>query len=192
MTADLSYSVDGLLLHSGYVCAWGWFFRDDSPVVSLCMILETRGTAVRVDGRYGVPRPDLAANGHHAARVACPGFVVFGRAPGRPERVFLEATLARGDTCRVEIALAAIGGATGHPRDFLRGLGAPSLPSRMRRWYRWSRVLLGHIAKPPVSRFLRTRRQASRRAPGPAPFRPRAATVIDGRPYAWRRHESLS
>jgi hypothetical protein len=44
VTADPSYSVDGLLLHSGYVCAWGWFFRDDSAVVSLCMILETRGT----------------------------------------------------------------------------------------------------------------------------------------------------
>ena len=35
MTADPSYSVDGLLLHSGYVCAWGWFLRDDSAVVSL-------------------------------------------------------------------------------------------------------------------------------------------------------------
>jgi len=170
VTADPSYSVDGLLLHSGYVCAWGWFFRDDSPVVSLCMILETRGTAVRVDGRYGVPRPDLAAIGHHAGRVASSGFVVFGRAPaGRPERVFLEATLARGDTCRVEVALTAIGGATGHPRDFLRGLGAPSLLSRLRRRYRWSRVLLGYIAQPPVSRFLRTRRRGLARFRAEAP-----------------------
>jgi len=41
----------------------------------------------------------------------------------------------------------------------------------MRRRYRWSRVLLGHIAKPPLSRFLRTRRH------GLARFRAKAPSV---------------
>jgi len=146
---ELTYVVDWLFVREGYVSAWGWILHRDAPVSSVSVLLETRGMTARVDGRYGVPRRDAPENS---------GFILFGRAPEAPvRRVFLEATLASGGTCRVELELATVAGVTGHPPDFLRATGPPGPLARIRQRYWWSRVLLGLLWRQGKRRWLRMR-----------------------------------
>jgi len=155
---DVFYSVDWLIVWSGYICAWGWLLHRDTPVLSIALVLETRGTSVRADGRYGVPRIDVAETCSNTVQAANSGFVFFGRAPAhKPQRVFLEVTLANGRTCRIEIDIATIASAAGYPHDMLRGLCPPGPLARIRLRYRWSRVILDHLAKRGLHRLLRTR-----------------------------------
>jgi glycosyltransferase involved in cell wall biosynthesis len=152
------YSIDWLIVRSGYVCAWGWLLHRDAPVSSIGLLLEMRGTPVRVEGHYGVPRIDVAETCGDTVQAANSGFVFLGRVPEhKPQRVFLEVTLANGRTCRIELDVAAIAGATGYPHDLVRGLCPPGPLTRIRLRYWWSRVILGRLAKQGLHRLLRTR-----------------------------------
>jgi glycosyltransferase involved in cell wall biosynthesis len=156
--AGACYSVDWLIVRSGYVCAWGWLLHRDAPVASVGLLLDMRGTPVHVEGHYGVPRLDVAQACGNPVQAAHAGFVFFGRVPEhKPRRVFLEITLASGRTCRIELDIATIADAIGYPHDGLRGLCPPGPLTRIRRRYRWSRVLLGYLAKRGLHRLLRTR-----------------------------------
>jgi glycosyltransferase involved in cell wall biosynthesis len=122
------------------------------------LLLEMRGTPVRVEGHYGVPRIDVAETCGDTVQAANSGFVFLGRVPEhKPQRVFLEVTLANGRTCRIELDVAAIAGATGYPHDLVRGLCPPGPLTRIRLRYWWSRVILGRLAKQGLHRLLRTR-----------------------------------
>jgi glycosyltransferase involved in cell wall biosynthesis len=152
------YSVDWLIVRSGYVAAWGWLLHRAAPVTSIGLLLETRGTPVRVEGHYGIPRSDVAATCGDPIQAGHAGFVCFGRVPAHtPQRVWLEVMLASGRTCRIALAVATMAGAAGYPHDVLRGLCPPGPLTRIRLRYWWSRVLLGDLAKRGLHRLLRTR-----------------------------------
>ncbi len=152
------FSVDWLIVRSGHVSAWGWLFHRDAPVSSICLLLETRGLPVRVEGQYSVPRSDAAETCGNAREALNSGFIFFGRVPEETvQRVFLEATLASGRTWRTELDITTTAGAAGYPPDFLRAICPPGPLTRIRLRYWWSRALLGLVWKQGRHRWLQMR-----------------------------------
>jgi len=145
----LTYSVDWLICRDGYLSAWGWAVHRDAAVSAVRLLFVTPSTTTPVEIRYGVGRGDAPENS---------GFVVFGRAPRETVTgAVLEATLTTGAVHRIELDLAAVSGAAGHPPHVLRRLGPPGLAARVRLRWAWARTLLEHVWRQGRHRWMRMR-----------------------------------
>ncbi|PYM12633.1 MAG: hypothetical protein DMD81_23460 [Candidatus Rokuibacteriota bacterium] len=183
-SAAVVHSVDALIVHSGHVIAWGWLLHRDGVVASLDLILESPRRSVRVEGRYGIMRNDVASADLASSTVGC-GFVVSGHIGDVvPKKAMLRATLTTGATCGIPVELVTVGDTVGYPRTLLRALAPPDLVTRIRRRYRWAQVLLVQIARQGFHRLLYSRGKNFARLRSAA--RPEHPLSVDGLIAAWR------